>query len=167
MSLEILVLQALKKVNPPTRQIVNGVSAGNFFVSNLGIRFSTQGLSRLGKEVPSGVVNANVPKTLLSVTGAGELNFFALTQLGNNNVKLTVKVTIDDVVVFNMTNFAQAFNGYVLPVIGIATGDAGTYSERVIYCYDKVLFSKSLLIEIIQDVTLTNEFDAFLAYKTY
>jgi hypothetical protein len=26
MSLEILVLQALKKVNPPTRQIVNGVS---------------------------------------------------------------------------------------------------------------------------------------------
>jgi|GEM_PF-2685857 len=166
MSLEILVLQALKKINPPTRNIVNGVSQSNVSPANFLIKYST-GILRVAKKVLSGVVNANVPKTILSVTGAGELNFFALHQEATNNVRLTVKVIIDDVVALNSTTIISSFNGYIFPMIGTITGDTGTSPDKSVFCYDKVLFSKSLLIEITQDVTLTDEFSAFLAYKTY
>jgi len=167
MSLEILVLQALKKVNPPTRQIVNGASKNGLRVVDLNIGYAAGAVERVSKPVLSGVVAANTPKSLLEISGAGELNFLALTQTYQNGCALTVRVVIDGVAAYETTLAYQSFQQYMLPIVGTISGDKGSSGEKHVFAYDHVRFTSSLKIEIVQSIALNDEFSAFLAYKTY
>ena len=168
MSLLIEILNQLRKIQRPPKTTVNGLSTYTtpFYVSSLNIKYAAGAVERIAKSVRSGNLDANSPKAILNITGAGELNFFAVTDIRAEMANLTVTVTVDGVQIANIATIGN-FNGYLLPVIGSVSGECSTYGERAVFQYDRISFTRSLKIELTSSIASADQYATFSAYKIY
>lgn len=103
----------------------------------------------------SGAVTGGVYKSVLSVTGAGVLQFVAFGSTGVlSSTVLTGRVTIDGIVVKTGASTSFTWTGVQgLPIIGSASVPAaGEYFLQ----YSHVPFNNSLLIEILAPASGTD-----------
>lgn len=111
----------------------------------------------------SGAVTGGVYKSVLSVTGAGVLQFVAFGSTGTLNATvLTGRVTIDGIVVKTGASTASNWSGAEgLPIVGSASVPAaGEYFLQ----YSHVPFNNSLLIEILAPASGTDTVAVVTSY---
>jgi len=128
------------------------ISGGSVFAAlqtyTTGAISSTNGL----KTVVTGSLTANALSTILSLSGRGVLS--CLCAANNNNGSRThrLKVTIDGVVVIDMTSGASATNtAEIFFAIGNGVPTAATPSLIL----DPIAFNSSLLVEYASSLTET------------
>lgn len=103
----------------------------------------------------SGAVTGGVYKSVLSITGAGVLQFAALGAVGTlNSTVLTGRITIDGVVVKTGASTSYNWSGVQgLTLVGSASvPTGGEYSLQ----YSHAPFNNSLLIEILAPASGTD-----------
>lgn len=100
----------------------------------------------------SGLVTANVLKTALSVSGAGQLNWLGVYSTNSTSKTIRVKVTIDGVAIRDYTSAAIAVTNRGFTVIG--TGVYTTNDQAV--NFQPCPFNTSLLVEFTTDIGETN-----------
>lgn len=112
------------------------------------------------KQSLSGVCVAATLKTILSITGAGQLNFIGVSTVDTTARTMRFKITLDGVVVFDSTSasVSVAQKGGVL----IGTQDNGQVNY---FPTQSASFAASCLIEFASSVTETDKCNIFLAYK--
>lgn len=142
-------------ISRSTTSIVTGFTAG----------YSTIPISVIGtgsavKSVSSGVLTANTLATVLNITGtAGNL-----WQLAYRNVDVTartvrVKITVDSVVILDVTSASSATSGQGAYFAGFAS------TENTI-AVPPISFKSSCLIEVASSLTETNKTTFYLGYNT-
>lgn len=124
--------------------------------------FSTSGWTPVavtvhsGRLLLSGAMTAATLKTLLTVTGAGEVSSLALTTLEAGSRTLRLRVLVDGVVAFDSTSVSAGISG-VGCVIGAGVGDAG-----IVFSGSPIRFLTSLEVQVASSVTETDKLQ--LAY---
>lgn len=126
-----------------TKSIVNGFSTSGWTPVTVYAQ-SARGLL-------SGALTAGTLKTLLSVSGAGEVSSLALKTIDASSRTLRLRVVVDGVVAFDSTSaaVAQADAGCVI-------GD-GVGAPGVIFSGSPIRFLTSLVVEVASSVTETDK----------
>lgn len=113
------------------------------------------------KKTLAGALTANTYKTLLSVTGAGVLNFLALLAMDATARTASIRLTLDGVVVSTRTgNIAAVNDGFL--VVGSAPFNTTNSAAGM----DAVPFSLSMLVEVKSNLTETDTLATFINYRT-
>ena len=133
----------------PPKTIVNGCSSGAL----------SSAPTNSTKTMLSGALTAGTLKTLLSITGAGEINYLALLKTDATNRTIRLKVTIDGVEVFDATSGADATAYLGLVAIGSLISSA--YPQL-----GGVVFNVSLLVEVASSLTETDKLTLATIYET-
>lgn len=119
-------------------------------------------LSAIGPKITtaSGSVTATTFKNILSVTGSGgQLDMLALTSANATSKTMSLRVTVDGVVVFNgPTSTVAAAHSFVL--LGALINGTPTHLLP-----DPVTWRSTLLIEYTSSVTETDGANVIYAYK--
>ena len=102
---------------------------------------------------PCGAITAGVYKTLLTVTGAGYLNFAAVFAVVTGDV--TLRITVDGVVI--STKLSALSTGRVAPSVGAFSGAAAVIMQEL-------RFNKSLLIAAKSTDNTTDGFNILTNY---
>jgi hypothetical protein len=140
----------------PPRQIINSHSTSPFMVNNA----VTQGFGL--KKILSGATTASVLKTVLTVSGRGEISYLAFGSVDTTARVIRGKLTIDGVVVFDSTS--------ATPIVVAGSGACilGSASNAIngIVAFDKVSYVSGFTMEVSSSVaTETNGVEAAIAYK--
>lgn len=131
-----------------TKSIVNAFSASGWTP----VAVNVNG----GRLLLSGALTAATLKTMLTVTGAGEVSSLALTAVDSTTRTLRLRVSVDGVVAFDSTSVAASAAGNGC-VIGAGVGGSG-----VIFSGSPIRFLTSLVVEVASSVTETDKLQ--LAY---
>lgn len=111
-------------------------------------------------KVASGALTANTLKTLIDRTGAGKINFLTVTAQDTTSRTMRIKITIDGVVVYNVTSAANVTNGGGI----IAIGAYGPTAAALVYgCVE---YDTSFKVEIASSLTETNKLAVFSNEET-
>lgn len=94
---------------------------------------------------PTGVMTAATFKSIINVTGQGELFFAGLQTLDTTSRDLTLRVTLDGVAASTRQMTAVTLTGRLLLCVGAIDSAGG--SSTTALSYGNVRFNKSLLIE--------------------
>lgn len=113
------------------------------------------------KVVGLGATTANVLKTVLSVTGAGQIDFLGMTTADGTARTLRIKVTIDGTVVFDSTTASIALSNGGISVIGIAPS-----ATSVSMTLQPTFFNTSLLVEAASSLTEATPANVGYNYRT-
>lgn len=95
-------------------------------------------------------------KTALSVTGSGHMSFSAF-ESNSTSATATVKITVDGIVVLNDTQTRNISSTTMQQVGSFAYN--GTYA---VISRDRLVFKKSLLVEVSCNVFATYNYDYYL-----
>lgn len=117
---------------------------------------------KLAKVVSVGSVTAGVLKTIVSVTGAGQIDFLSALSGDATARTLRVKVTLDGVVAFDSTTASVSIGGNGISVIGAAPSAGG-----MPMVLQPVFFNASLLVEFASSVTETGISSVGYTYRTF
>ena len=136
--------------------IVNKYSAGGVTAQASEINSSS------AVALVSGALTANTLKTILSITGAGSLNFLSLVTVDTTSRTVRLKLTLDGVVAFNATSAAITVAGNGLLAVG-----SGTSTSQGPYAVEATHFNVSCLVEIASSLTETDKVTTYYTYRTY
>ena len=138
----------------PTTSIVNFYSSGG--VSS-GSALSS-GTASNSRSVLSGALTANALKTLLTVTGGGEVPLLFVSTQDATSRTLRVRVTVDGAVVFDATSSAIAASNQGTVVMGqpVSTSYLAAVSPGI-------RFNSSLVVEAASSLSETDK--VLLAYQ--
>lgn len=115
----------------------------------------------------SGATTANTLKTLVTHTGAGCLNFVALGTVDATARTIRAKVTIDSVVVLDVTSTSiNTAGGGIMPVGSLAGYFDGTYNQGSAIPA-KLAYNTSLLVEYASSLTETDKINTYLAREVH
>ena len=131
----------------PTTSIVNAFSSGGASASSV----QAQTLNNAAA-VLSGVLTANTLKTVLTVTGGGEVPFLSVYANDTTSRTVRIKVTVDGVSVFDATSNAITVANTGMMVIGI-----GTSTSYITQAPAPLRFNSSLLVEIASSLSETDK----------
>jgi hypothetical protein len=111
----------------------------------------------------SGVMSANTFKTLLSVSGPGQIDVAAITTADTTSRTIKMRITLDGVTApyaFDpgMSAAITAADTGIMPVGSLVTGGV---------IPDPVVFNTSCLIEIASSLGETDKIKTYLKYRTY
>lgn len=144
------------KYSAPTKSIVNAFSTSgwaSFAINN----------DATAKAIASGALTAATLATVLSVTGAGEMNYLTIKS-GDATVRtMRIQVICDGVTVFDSTSASAAHNGESGIVIGaiVDIGAQVTYTESG----DGIRWNTSLLVKVASSLTETDKFTIYTKYR--
>lgn len=144
----------------PPKVLVNKYADSGFVCARVDL--STNGAN--AKQVYSGAMTAATLKTILSVTGAGSIDYLSVRGMDITSRTLRMKITIDGVVVLDSTSAATAdasSNGAVY--IGVGDGSGATWPAA----YEPTLFNASLLVEVASSLSETDKFLIGYKYRTF
>lgn len=113
------------------------------------------------RQTLSGALTANTYKTVLSVSGAGELNFCALSTVDATSRNCSLRITADGVVVYEKTVVALGSQKAIVGVGGIdysVTNGAAKFAP--------VPFFASLTVELQSSLSETDKVFALTNYWT-
>lgn len=149
------------KQRPPTSYTGGGNEFATYLYYNV---FSIGGTSR----ALSGAMTANTLKTLLSVTGAGTLNFAGIFANDATSRTMRVKVTIDGVVVVDpgMSPSINVAGLGIVPVGALAGYYDGTY-YRASAIPAKLSFNSSLLVQYASSLSETDKIQTFISCEVH
>ena len=107
-----------------------------------------------GKTYASGALTANVLKTMLSVSGSGQVNACSVYSVDTTSKTQRLVMVIDGVTVFDSTSAAGT------------TQNAGIIALGTTYSGQPVRFYSSLLVQIASDEAATDKLTALVNYET-
>ena len=145
--------------NQPPKSIINAYSTSGVVTTPIYLGGEA---AKLVKVVSVGSVTAGVLKTILSVTGAGQIDFLCAQASDATARTLRVRVTLDGVVAFDSTTASNTISNLGMSVIGAAPN-----SSSVPMVLQPVFFNASLLVEFASSVTETNLSNVGYNYRTY
>lgn len=113
------------------------------------------------KKILSGALTANTYKTLLSVTGAGVLNFMAMNAVDATSRTMTLRLTLDggEVITRSVTTAVQYEGAIIAGSSPFSTTASGMG-------FDAIPFSTSMLVEVKSSVTETDKVAISYNYRT-
>ena len=116
------------------------------------------------KMYASGVNTANALATILSISGAGCVNFVSAYTVDTTSRTVRLKITVDGVVIFDATS--AAINSTASGIVGIGSyASAGGGVE--IPQFQPVVFKASLLVEVATSVASeTSKITTAINYET-
>ena len=141
--------------NKPPKSIINAFSNSGFSASGAVPPYNI-------KVVAIGAVTSNVLKTVLSVSGAGQIDFLSLTTVDTTSRTLRAKVTIDGTVVFDSTSAVIASVNYGFTPLGACSSSGGTPPAL-----QPTFFNSSLLVEVASSLTETDKANVGYNYRTF
>lgn len=149
------------KQRPPTSYVGSG---NELAIYQYYYAFTIGGTSR----ALSGAMTGNALKTLLSVTGAGALNFVGIFANDATSRTMRVKVTIDGVVVVDpgMSPSINVAGLGIVPVGALAGYYDGTYN-RASAIPAKLSFNTSLLVQYASSLSETDKIYTFVAHEVH
>lgn len=106
--------------------------------------------------VLSGACTANTLKTILSVSGKGALAWLGASNVDATSRTLSIKITIDGVVVYDATSAAIASNSSVALAHGAICASVSTGGTPNIVEGAPLFYNSSLLIEFATSITETD-----------
>jgi len=107
-----------------------------------------------GKTYASGALTANVLKTMLSVSGGGQVNVCSVFSIDTTSKTIRLVLVVDGVTVFDSTTTANT------------TQNNGVIALGTTYSGQPVRFYSSLLIQIASDEAATDKLTACINYET-
>lgn len=128
--------------------------------------FSTSGYTAASFSAPvnakqalCGAVTATVLKPVLTLTGAGVLNFFGVYAMDATVRTMRIQIVLDGVTVFDSTSAAIAAPGQgAFPV--------GVWNQTNTMAYpDEIPFKTSCVINMASSLTETDKFNTFSMYR--
>lgn len=134
----------------PTTSIVNFYSSGGV---NSGSAL-TGGVTTNAKEELSGLMSDTVLKTVLTVTGGGEVPLLFVTTKDTTSRTVRVQVTVDGAVVFDATSSAITTSGHGVVVVGQALS-----TSYVQLSASGIRFNASLVVQLAYDSANATETD--------
>ena len=143
----------------PPKVLVNNYSTSGWVPYQVN---QTIGIAN-SKTVLSGAMTAGVLKTLLSVSGAGSIEFLSLMTMSTTARTMRIKLTIDGQVAFDSTSATTSANEYGAVVLGSGNAPFGSSVPT----YEPTLFNTSLLIEVASSITETDKFTLGYKYRTF
>lgn len=139
----------------PTRSVVHGTSTGS--PAGQGALYTAS-----AREVLSGALTAATLKTLLTISGAGELfHLMAYTKDGTSRT-VRCRVTLDGVVVFDATTAAIALTNTGLIVVG-----ADNLSATIVTNRGSMRFVTSCVVEVASSLSETDKMAIGYTAQTY
>jgi len=135
------------------KQIVNYYSDGGVYPHDQP--------QQVGKRIISGAVTANVFKNVLTISGAGMLKYAATVSLDSTSRQLGLKITLDDIVVFNAVCYAStsATDGIV--------GVGAMVTDLEYGGLESVYFNRSCIIAVSSTMSETDKIAATVNYEVY
>ena len=143
----------------PPKSLINAFSS-----SGATCIFINYGTPDALKQTLTGAVVANTLKTVLSITGAGEINFAGVVSNDTTSRTHRMKVTIDGYVVFDATSAACIASSKGVVAIGLVSPITSGIPVQVL---DKVVFNSSFLIEYASSISETDKSTLVTSYKTF
>lgn len=113
------------------------------------------------RQTLSGALTANTYKTVLSFSGAGELNFCALSTVDATSRNCSLRITADGVVVYEKTVVSLGSQKAIVGVGGIDSSVANGAAK-----FAPVPFFASLTVELKSSLTETDKILALTNYWT-
>lgn len=154
MSKEVALLTQLRK---PTKQIVNYFTTG----TPTGFALYATGGDMNFTETLSGALTANVLSTMLSISGSGGLVSWLQVQSKDATSRtIRIKVTVDGVVVCDVTSAAIAAAQYGLQIVGGGKASSFTSNNDI-----PIKFNNSFLVEVASSLTETGTIDLGYRYQ--
>lgn len=144
------------KYSAPTKAIVNAFSTSGW--ASVAINDESS-----AKVIASGALIAATLATVLSVTGAGEMNYLTLKSLDETVRTMRIQVICDGVTVFDSTSESAAHSGESGIVIG-AMANAGapnTFTESG----ESIRWNSSMQVKVASSLTETNKFNIYTKYR--
>lgn len=133
-------------------QFVGGQSTTNivnYYSSGSVISAAISEANANAKKLTAGSLTAGVLAQSLSITGAGEISFLAVTSDDTTSRTVRAKITVDGVVVFDATSSATTTANTGLVVVGSVASAA--YFVHI----NPIIFRTSLLVEVASSLTET------------
>lgn len=142
------------KYSAPTKAIVNA--------------FSTSGWASIlvnqedsAKVIASGSLTAATLATVLSVTGAGEMNYLTFTSVDATVRTMRIQVVCDGVIVFDSTSASAAHSGEC----GIVMGTTQISSLTCYESGESIKWNSSMQIKVASSLTETDKFNIYTKYR--
>lgn len=135
-------------MNPSTTSITNAHSAGSVSATNIHNALDA-------REVLCGAVSAATLKTLLDVTGQGEVPYLVAHTKDTTSRTVRCRVTVDGIVIFDATTGAITTNNTGLIVSGTTAANNTAGSNQFGNGYP-ISFNASLLVEIASSLNETD-----------
>ena len=136
--------------------VVNGYSTNGWATTSFGSTI-------WAKSVLTGACTAATLKTILSITGAGQLNFVGIRTGDATARTVRVRITLDGVVAIDTTSASISTSGVGAPILGMIDPSASPNGWPA----QTASFASSCLIEFASSLTETDKCNFFLAYKVY
>ena len=121
---------------------------------------NANGLTR----ILSGTTVANTYKTVLNVTGGGNINFLGAITVSSTNRNLDLRLTLDGVAVGTISATGLTATDKILPMVGAIRGiNASPTSD--IFAFDSIRFNSSLQVEIKSSLSETDFTGILIKYN--
>ena len=141
----------------PTKSIVNHYSSGGV---STGVALSSGAYSN-SVDVLSGALTAATLKTLLTVTGGGEVPLLFVRGVDATSRTVRVRVTVDGVVAFDATSSAMTLANDGIIVMGQYDS-----SSLINASTNSIKFNTSLVVDVASSLTETNKVTLAYALTT-
>lgn len=113
------------------------------------------------KNIFSGALTANTLATVLSISGAGELQYLSISPLDATTRTLRLALTIDGVLVYDYTSAAATSGPSYGGVI------VGGFQSGAVPGIESLKFNSSVLVKIASSLTETNLIQIGTRYRMY
>lgn len=135
----------------PPLTIVNAQSTGSSIIS--------RAAPSSAKKILSGALTANTLATILSISGAGVVDWLSANPADTTSRTIRLKITIDGVVAFDATSSAMTNTASAILGIGISGSSTESSSQPC-------TFKTSLLVEVASSLTETDKVQLSAQYRT-
>ena len=144
------------KYSAPTKAIVNAFSASGW--ASVAINDDSS-----AKVIASGSLTAATLATVLSVTGAGEMNYLTMKCLDATIRTMRIQVICDGVAVFDSTSASANHSSVSVVVIGAMVDISVPYpfSESG----DGIRWNTSMQVNVASSLTETDKFNIYTKYR--
>lgn len=134
---------------PPTSIVHSASVAGWGGVANLG---TTGAANAGGKTILSGALTANTLATILSITGAGSVQYLDVISADATSRTIRVEITVDGVVVYDFTSAAIATASAGRVLIGMNIGGANSVASL-----ESLNFKSSFAVRVASSLSETDK----------
>lgn len=149
----------------PTKSIMTAYNSNGFAPSITSTAFSFTAVNLA--QATSGAVTANTLATVLSVTGAGTLTaFMLLNSVDATSRTYRLRVTVDDVVIFDSTSAAIATPMAMIALVGSVDIAGSSSAPYLLASNEAINWNSSLLIEFASSLTETAKTKFAYKYQT-
>lgn len=144
------------KYSAPTKAIVSAFSTSGWASSAISD-------DATAKVIASGSLTAATLSTVLSVTGAGEMNYLTMKCIDATIRTMRIQVVCDGVAVFDSTSASANHSGASVVVIGTMVDFSvpKTFSESG----DGIRWNTSMQVKVASSLTETDKFNIYTKYR--